>query len=107
MAKGHTICQFCGENVPSSYIRKHVILDHKDMIMPLSPSLRALKIIILTLTTFSLAYFSYNSPNPLVSGFLAFLWGAILVDLVINVKKLLRKYKQGISINRIGGKKIK
>lgn len=107
MAKGHTVCQYCGSSVPSSYIKTHIEKDHKDIIKPLASSLRLLKIITLTLTTFSLAYFSYSSPNPFVSGFLAFLWGAILVDLVINVKKLLRKYKQGITINQIGGKKIK
>jgi hypothetical protein len=104
MAKGHTVCQYCGQNVPSAHIKRHISLYHPDILKPLSLKARLLKIIVLSLVTLTLAYYSFKSETIIIGLFLAFLWGGILADLVINLKKLKRKMNQTPTIQTIGEK---
>lgn len=105
MAKGRTTCQYCGDNIPSSYLKTHLRKDHPDVIKPLKTPIRSLKILVLSLEVITLAYISYSTINPYFSMLTAFLWGAILADLVINVKKLKRKLTQNVTITKIGESK--
>lgn len=105
MAKGKTVCAFCGVTIPSSRVKEHIQREHANLAKPLSLIPRILKIIILFSISFCLFYYSFSAWNPIVSVVLAFLGGCILADFVINVKKLKTSLAQKIIVQKFGEKK--
>ena len=112
MAKGYTICKYCGDYIPTVMLKNHMNTVHKDVLKPLSVYERTLKTIIFLGAGMYLFGFGLWGTNvygvidaliPLERIFCFIFSGYCFSEFAVNFKKLIRQFREPVYVFNVGG----